>query len=73
VPPFSQQEAFRLARLPEGQAVFCLLQDDSLVTKLAVETDRLLRPVLNENDLVAIIQVHVFASRLTFTNLGTAN
>jgi hypothetical protein len=72
VPPFAQQDAFRDTG-PSDLPIYCLLQDDSLVTKLSVETDRLLRPTNNEHDLVAIIQVWVSASRLTFANIGIAN
>src|SRR5258705_11820647 len=42
----------------------------SLVTELNVETDRLLRPTANKFDLVAIVQVDVRATRLTFGNIG---
>jgi hypothetical protein len=73
VPPLSQQKSFRKVVLEPGQAILCLLQDDSLVTKLAVETDRLLRPMPNKYDLVALIQVSVTASQLTYANLGIAN
>ncbi len=72
VPPLAQQRDFQNS---EGSTdpIYCLLQDDSLVIKLSVETDRLLRPTSNEHDLVAIIQVHVTASRLTFSNIDIAN
>jgi hypothetical protein len=73
VPPLSQQDFFREEVIEPGRAIFCLLQDDSLVIRLAVETDRLLRPTSNEYDLVALIQVHVTASRLTYANIGIAN
>ena len=36
---------------------FCLLEDDSLITKISVTTDRLLEPGINPSE--AIIQVHV--------------
>jgi hypothetical protein len=73
VPPLSQQDCFR-EEVPEpGQAILCLLQDDSLVTRLTVETDRLLRPTSSEYDLVALIHVSIKASQLTYANLGIAN
>jgi hypothetical protein len=51
--------------------IHCLLQDDSLVTKVSVETDRLLRPGSDQFDLVAIVQVRVLTSgRTTFANIG---
>jgi hypothetical protein len=69
VPPIAQQDIFRDGR---GDPIFCLLQDDSLVTKISVETDRLLRPTTSEYDLVALIQVKISASRLTMGNIGIA-
>ena len=72
VPPFSQQDFFR-DKGDLDHPVHCLLQDDSLVTRLSVETDRLLRPTTGEHDLVAIIQVKVTASRLSFANIGIVN
>jgi hypothetical protein len=68
VPPFAQQQSFMDAA--SDDPVFCLLQDDSLVTRVSVETDRLLRSTAGEYDLVAIIQVKVSASRLTFGNMN---
>lgn len=73
VPPPSQHEHFRHVALNPGRAIFCLLQDDSLVTRMGVETDRLLRPAANEFDLVAVIQVSVTASQLSYANLAIAN
>jgi len=71
LPPPSQQKHFEQAN--SSHPIHCLLQDDSLVTKLSVETDRLLRPVGGEYDLVAIIGTKVTASRLTFTNMSLVN
>jgi hypothetical protein len=67
VPPNAQSAAF--ADGP-SQPIFCLLQDDSLVTKISVETDRLLRPAEDVFDLVAIIKVYVRASRVTFGTIA---
>lgn len=71
MPPPAQQKHFEDAL--SSDPIHCLLQDDSLVTKLSVETDRLLRPAGNERDLVAIIGTRISASRLTFTNMGIVN
>jgi hypothetical protein len=49
---------------------YCLLQDDSLVTKVSVETDRLLRPTSSDFGLVAIVQVTVKLSRVTLGNVS---
>jgi hypothetical protein len=75
VPPLAQQDFFReeVSIEPPDRTIFCLLQDDSLVVRLTVETDRLLRPTSSEYDLVALIQVSVTASQLTYANLGIAN
>lgn len=51
------------------QPFFCLLRDDALVTKLSVESDRLL--IEGEpHELVAVIHVHVRATRHTWGNEG---
>jgi hypothetical protein len=71
VPPMAQQREFRPAT--SSDPIYCLLQDDSLVTKLSVETDRLLRATDGEHDLVAIIQVKVSATRLSFANMSIVN
>lgn len=53
----------------EPQPFFCLLEDDSLVTKVTVESEQFLRSA--EPDLVlAIISVHVKKTRLTFDNMS---
>jgi len=52
------------------EPIHCLLQDDSLVTRVNVETDGLLRPGGNRLDLVAIIQVTVIVTRVTMENVG---
>lgn len=69
VPPHAQSAQFPQDP-SQTEPVYCLLQDDSLVTKMAVETDRLLRPSANKHELVAIIQVMVRASRVTWGNVG---
>jgi hypothetical protein len=70
VPPVAQASLF--SRIGPSQPLFCLLQDDGLVTKLNVETDRLLRPTSNSFDLLAIVEVTVRATRLTFANIGVS-
>ena len=46
--------------------IHTLLRDDALVTWVNVETDRLLRPTADKFDLVAIIQVTVIVTRVTW-------
>jgi hypothetical protein len=68
----SSQEAQQanITALQNGEPIHCLLQDDSLVTKVSVETDRLLRPAANTHDLVAIIQVTVVVTRVTWSAIS---
>lgn len=48
--------------------MFCLLQDDKLITKVSVEVDRLLYG--QQKNTVAIVKVSVRASVVTMANLG---
>jgi hypothetical protein len=68
VPPPAQTDLF--SNTGPTQPIYCLLQDDGLVTKLSVETDRLLRPTLNRFDLVAMMQVIIRASKVTYGTLA---
>jgi hypothetical protein len=70
VPPPAQASEF--SKTTPSEPIFCLLQDDALVTKLAVETDRLLGPTENKFDMIAVVQVLVKATKLTFGNIGIA-
>ena len=55
---------------PDDDPIHCLLQDDALVTKVTLETDRLLRPATDRFALVAIIEVLVVVSgTATWANL----
>ncbi|MGC2763617.1 MAG: hypothetical protein WA206_20105 [Candidatus Binatus sp.] len=74
-------------RLPKGDAevahvcaqndfaindpVFCLLEDDSLVTRWNVRTDRLLAPIAEGNsaDVKLIIDVHIKATKMWYGNV----
>jgi hypothetical protein len=72
VPPAAQErESFDVPAL--GEPLYCLLQDDSLVTGLSVDTARLLKPTSDERDLVALIHVKVAATRLTYANMDMAS
>ena len=48
---------------------FCLLEDDSLVTKVSVESEQLLRPA-KPDEVVAIISVHVKKTVLSYANMS---
>ncbi len=43
---------------------FCLLEDDNLVTKLSVETDRLLEQVGSSSEVILLIRVKTSPSKL---------
>lgn len=42
---------------------FCLLQDDSLITKLSIEADRLLEPVEDPSEVLALIRVKLISTK----------
>ena len=54
---------------PDPQPFFCLLGDDSLVTKVSVESEQLLRPS-KPDEVVAIISVHVKKTVLSYANMS---
>jgi hypothetical protein len=49
---------------------FCLLEDDNLVTKLAVNTDRLLEIVNDRSEVILIIHVQIKGTRGIWANIG---
>lgn len=68
VPAHSNQIPAGDTPAPTEAPFFCLLQDDRLITSVAVNTDRLLEPMINNNEVVLIIHVktrvtrHIFAA-----------
>jgi hypothetical protein len=62
MPKKDEAQQAQIESRPDDDPIHCLLQDDALVTKVSVETDRLLRPAPDPLDLVAIIQVRVLVS-----------
>jgi hypothetical protein len=57
----------------QSRVIFCLAEDDKLITGFRVTTDRLLEPATSEqeqNNVRLIINVEVKATRLTSTNLS---
>lgn len=55
----------------EGEDPFyCLLEDDNLITKVQVETDRLLDTVKTKSEVVLLIHVTTKAMRVSFDNIG---
>lgn len=49
---------------------FCLLEDDNLVTRLAVVTDRPLDPISDKSEVLLLIHVQIKRTIGTFANLG---
>ena len=49
---------------------FCLLEDDSLITKVQVDTDRLLEECQNKSEVVLLIHVTTKTTRSSWDNIG---
>jgi hypothetical protein len=58
--------------LPDEDPFFCLLEDDNLITKVGVATDRLLEPTASKNDVQLFIQVKTKVTRVIYGNIGLA-
>jgi len=56
--------------LPDEDPFFCLLEDDNLVTKIGVSTDRLLEPTASQSDVQLFIHVTTKATRMIYGNMG---
>lgn len=63
--------------LPQGEVplenetpFFCLLEDDSLITAISVETDRLLETPADPNDVLLLIHVTTRITRAIWGNSG---
>jgi len=55
----------------EGETpFFCLLEDDNLITKVSVETDRLLYHCESSSEVVLLIHVTTKATRSSWANIG---
>ena len=51
----------------EEAPFFCLLEDDSLITHIAVTTDRLLLPVAHQLDVLLVLHVRLKVTRATIS------
>jgi hypothetical protein len=69
VPHGSMEGRTELPADPDPKPFFCLLEDDSLVSKVSVESEQLLRPARPE-EVVAIIAVHVKKTVLSHDNMS---
>ena len=50
--------------------MFCLLEDDRLVTRVDITNDRLLTVPDHSRDAIVVINVHPVASTVTMANIG---
>jgi hypothetical protein len=69
VPHGSMEGLAETPGAPDPRPMFCLLEDDSLVTKVSVESEQLLRPA-RPDEVVAIIQVSVRKTLLSYANMS---
>lgn len=49
---------------------FCLLEDDNLITKVNVETDRLLEPCTSSSEVILLIHITTKVTRTSYNNIG---
>lgn len=54
----------------DEERFYCLLEDDALVTKVSVRTDRLLEPVRDDSEVILLIDVTTKIVRATLDNLA---
>ena len=54
---------------PQNEPVFCLLEDDALISRWNVKTDRLLDQVEHDLSVRLIIEVRLKATKVVFQNL----
>lgn len=54
----------------DEQPFYCLLEDDNLITKVTVITDRLLQPASTSNEVLLVLRVETHATRMIYKNMG---
>lgn len=66
-----------IGEIPAGDAptvdenpFYCLLQDDNLITKVTVITDRLLQATATPNEVLLVLRVNTHATRMIYKNMG---
>lgn len=69
VPHGSNEGRVELPATPDPSPMFCLLEDDSLVSKVTVESEQLLRPA-KPDEVVVVISVNIKRTMLTPANLA---
>ncbi|EJC69264.1 hypothetical protein Rleg5DRAFT_5050 [Rhizobium leguminosarum bv. viciae WSM1455] len=70
VPTKSEVNNLRASGAMTKQKIFCLMEDDNLISKLSVSTDRLLGESKDTNRTLAIINVKLRPTRVTMGNLA---
>lgn len=55
---------------PDEDPFHCVLEDDNLITNVSVKTDRLLLPDASTNEVVLIIKVTTYFTRVVLGTLG---
>jgi hypothetical protein len=70
IPKVAQEIPPRDVPKHDEDPFFCLLEDDNLVTRLSVKTDRLLEPVTNPSEVLLLIHVRTKNTVGTFANLA---
>ncbi|MBX5163760.1 MULTISPECIES: hypothetical protein [unclassified Rhizobium] len=70
VPTKSEVNNLRTSGVTMPERIFCLMEDDNLISKLSVSTDRLLGELNDANRTLAIINVKLRPTRVTMDNLG---
>lgn len=70
IPTKAEAKELRGRGLLANDMVYCLMQDDALVSKLTVTTDRLLGEPLGSNRTLAIINVKLRPTRVAMGNIG---
>jgi hypothetical protein len=70
------KEAVHVGRetMPAADEVpfFCLVEDDSVITKLSIETDRLLSETSGKSDVHLVITVRLHPIAITMANMAFA-
>jgi hypothetical protein len=68
--PANPQEVSLTADLPDDNRIYCLMDDDKLVTNLRVRVDRLLTAAAGQNRSLVIIDAKITAGEGLLNNLG---
>jgi len=72
MPSKAEVQSLGAATDQDPNPMHCLLQDDALITKVSIETDRLLKSA-TQHEMVAIVQVKTRLSKVTTGNLSLSD